>query len=263
MTTICATPSLFFYLCASILVMIALWRERPSLRLWARRTFLAGFVLHSLYIPLTILTEGPPYLAGRGETMGLLAWVFALSYLVLARQKRWQHLASFFVPLILILHLQALLWHADFESALLLRPWWGLLSFHLAIAVAAVAVFFSSFLNGVVLLWQERRLKSRGPVRWALRLPTLPALERSLNHLLMTGFVALTLTLLTGMVVGEIGSRGEGYPGHRWWSLMAWSIYAVVLLRRRQGNVRNRSWVFLSLVGFGVIMWTFLEVHAS
>jgi ABC-type uncharacterized transport system permease subunit len=262
MTSWCATPSLFFYFCASSLILFDAWRDHPLRRQWAGRAFLAGFAFHSLYIPSAIYLSGPPYLAGRQLTMGLLAWAVAIIYLVMARQERWRQLANYFVPLIFLLHLQSLLWDSSFGSTALQGPWRAVLSVHLAIAVAAVAILLSSFINGLILLWGERRLKSRGSKAAALRLPTLPSLERSLNRLLFVGFVALTLTLATGMLVGAGSANGAQFQAHSWWALGAWVIYAVVLQRRRQYGHRNRSWVILSLVGFAVITLTFLEVHA-
>ncbi|MBI2343262.1 MAG: cytochrome c biogenesis protein CcsA [Deltaproteobacteria bacterium] len=259
MPTICILPGLVLYGVATLLGWVHEFGLWPTGRPWGVRLFWTGFLLQTIYLPFAIFWAGAPYFAHRGITIGVLAWGCAAAYAVLLRHPRWQALGSIFFPLIFLLLLLSMMESAPFRGAMHAETT-AILPIHLALAMSAMALYVISFLCGVVYLWSERRLKSRRPAARWLRIPSLPVLEGTLGRLLTIGYVILTLTLITGMLLSVVFPGAGSAMGHRWWALGAWVIYGVVLQRRLTRGWRRR-WIPLSLAGFAVILFSFLEVH--
>lgn len=251
MTSICLIPTLCYYGLAALCFLIEGWQERAALRRWALRGYLLGLLLHTIYIPFAILWTGGVFLSAPGGTLGLMAWTSAFAFGILARNPRWQHLARVFVPLVFLLTVYAVAaQQADgaraTPSAILLT--------HLGVAMVAVAICLMAFVTTLIFFYLQRRLKLRRPAaRWIV-LPSLPAIERTIVHLLLLGFFALTVTLATGAFLGS-------GTGHGWWSIVAWGIYGLVLHGHYWQGRRAQRWLILSCAGFAVIVGSFLEVH--
>ncbi len=257
MPTICLIPTVILYGIATILAWIDGWRARPVVRRNAFRIFLAGLALHTIYLPFSLFSHGGIAIGSRHATVGLLAWSAAIGYAVLARNIRWQYLGIVFFPLLFLLQIQIAVTAPDSAVAMTTPGAW-LLPTHLIFAMIALAIFLLSVVSGIVMMWGERRLKSRRPGLMALRMPDIPMLERVLARLLFIGFAILTLTLATGMGLRLDGVTSSG--GHLWWALGTWTMYGIVL-QARISRGWGRAWLPLSFIGFAVILLSFLEVH--
>lgn len=251
MTSICLIPTLFAYGLAALCFLIEGWREAATLRRWALRAYLFGLLLHTIYIPFAIWWTHGAFLSAPGGSLGLLAWTSAVAFGILARNPRWQHLARVFVPLVFLLSLDAVA--AQPHAGVFAVPN-RLLLVHLGVAMVAVAICLMAFVTTLIFFYLQRRLKLRRPAARWLVLPSLPAIERTVVHLLLLGFIALTATLATGAFLGT-------GTGHGWWSVVAWGIYGLVLHGHYWQGRRAQRWLILSCAGFAVIVGSFLEVH--
>ena len=80
---------------------------------------------------------------------------------------------------------------------------------------------------------QERELKSKKFGYFFSRLPSLDALDQLNSHCLTTGFIFLTLGIVTGIVWAKVA------VGHYWrwdpketWSVITWFVYLIQLHQR-------------------------------
>lgn len=234
------------------------------LTVWSSRFFVAGLILHTVYIPFDLLWDGPPYLTQTSETYGVLVWTVAMGYFFLARQARWQVLSVVILPALTVLQLRALLLISPVSNGLAQDGSWYL-PVHLLIALVSVAIFFLAFVSGIFLLYQESSLKQRKLSGLSLQLPSIPSLQKGVTRLLRVGFFLLTLTVASGLLLETQDSNAGMFvvtdAAHRWWSFAAWILYGLVLQMRHFRPWHTRNWLGLSLLGFLVIGISFLEVH--
>lgn len=262
MSSYCVIPNLLLYGAAAILSVLEYWSTRPVVRTWAYRLFLCGVAVHSAYLVSFFFWVGFPFVPARGIVMGLLTWTCAVVYAVLARDTRWRYLSGCFLPLIFLLFLQSVARGPEYAIVHRMLPSAWAVSLHLGVATIAVALCLVSGVIGLILLQSARQIKSRRPGRLWLVLPSLPTLERTLATLLMAGFLALTLTLATGVILTAWSPDLQSAPWlHKLTSLVAWGIYGVVLQTRWFSGGMGRKGVILSCLGCAVVLFSFLEVH--
>ena len=94
------------------------------------------------------------------------------------------------------------------------------------------------------------------------RLPSLQTLD-DLNYLCLSlGFPFLTLGIITGSIWAEYawGSYWNWDPKETW-SLVTWLIYAALLHGRLTIGWRGRRAAYFSIIGFAVVLFTFLGVN--
>jgi cytochrome c-type biogenesis protein CcsB len=115
---------------------------------------------------------------------------------------------------------------------------------------------------GILYLLQEKGIKARNPGFFFKRLPSLDFLDDVSHACITTGFFLLTLGLVTGFVYAKV------LWGHFWswdfkevFSLGAWFVYAVLLHLRLYAGWRGRKSAIMTIVGFAIIVFTFLGVN--
>jgi ABC-type uncharacterized transport system permease subunit len=258
MPVICLLPPILCYGSASVLAWLERCGVQSSVQRWGVWGFYLGLVVQTATLPFLLVLGMSDTTPHRGLTMGLLSWTCAVGIAVMMRQARWQRLAVLFFPLVLLLQIDALVSARPFLTAAASVPRWSLL-LHLAIAMVAMGVTLLSAMSGGVFLWQQHRLQRGRIAARGLQLPSLPTLERTVHRLLHVGFICLTLTLGTGLFLH--GERAVlGHTWHYWSAMVAWLVYGGVLyLPRARGT--GPQGILLSLVGFLILLLSFLEVH--
>ncbi|MBI3087486.1 MAG: cytochrome c biogenesis protein CcsA [Candidatus Omnitrophica bacterium] len=133
---------------------------------------------------------------------------------------------------------------------------------HTVCALLSYVAFLVAFLSGALFLVQERQVK-RKRMGWLFRrLPALGTLDR-LNLLAIgAGFGLLSL----GMAFGLWGSRM--LLGSRWpWdpkvllTAVLWVAYLTLWMIRIRSTLRGRKIALLSILGFSLVLFTFLGVN--
>ena len=148
---------------------------------------------------------------------------------------------------------------ANPESAPLaqpLRSYW--LNFHPMLLMTAYAAFANAAGVGIALLIQERQIKSRKPTELCYRLPSLDELDALNGRIIAWAFPVL----LVGLVMGFVWAYLDW--GRVWTSdpkmilaLVTAAIYGFFLERRYVGGRRGRRAVYVSLLGFASVLFTF------
>ena len=132
---------------------------------------------------------------------------------------------------------------------------------HTVLSLLSYVAFLVGFVSGLLFLIQERQLKRKHMGVVFRRLPALGTLDR-LNFLAIgIGFGLLTL----GVVFGICGSRRLRGT---WWNwdpkelltLVLWASYLVLWLVRLRATLRGRKIALLSILGFTLVLFTFLGV---
>lgn len=136
------------------------------------------------------------------------------------------------------------------EHLLPLRGQWLSLA-HILSAVLAYSLLLVAAVQAVILAYFERSLR-RAPTQISPLLPPLNLQEQFLFRLISTGFVLLTASLL----VAVLGLRElfASQPLHKTvFAVLAWSVFAILLVGRWRQGWRGRIAVRWTLAGFALL----------
>ena len=214
----------------------------------ARASLRAAWLLHALTIGMGLFGQVPSF--GFATVLSVTAWLALTIYGFESRNHPELHarrvpaaLGACAVLLSLVFPGSPL--HVDAS------PWLGI---HLAVGVGAYGLFAAAVLYAGLMRRAERQMRSAGGVEGGVPLLTL---ERLTFQFVKAGFILLSATLLAGWFFGEsIYGPGKAW---RWdhktiFSLLAWGVFAVLLIGRARFGWRGRKAVSVLYAGAGLLL---------
>jgi cytochrome c-type biogenesis protein CcsB len=94
------------------------------------------------------------------------------------------------------------------------------------------------------------------------RFPSTAVLDELTHQLVMFGFLFLSAGIITGAVwANSAWGRYWGWDPKETWSLITWFVYAGLLHARLMRGWRGRRIAYLSIIGFGAVMFTYFGVN--
>lgn len=202
----------------------------------------------------------PPYVTLYEITTDLV-WGTTTIYLALFEGVLRTRATGAFVVLLLFCLQSYAVWFipADLKKSVQLVP--ALRSYWLVIHVSIAILSYSAFATAggaglafVVRHYFRERLSSV--------LPSEAAIEEFMFRAVAVGFPLQTLLLITGAIwANEAWTQAWSWDPKEVWALVTWLTYAAYLHVRVQRGVRGITMAWLSLVGFIVVLVTFLGVN--
>ena len=117
-------------------------------------------------------------------------------------------------------------------------------------------MLFAAAVTALLLVFLDRRLRSRRIADLPKALPPLDTLEKVMFRLIGGGFVLLTLALLTGFIF--VTNLFAQHLVHKTvLALIAWVLFGVLLIGRIRHGWRGRSAMRWTLSGFGVLVLSY------
>jgi ABC-type uncharacterized transport system permease subunit len=221
--------------------------NKPRLEPIAWILSLAAIVAHSDAIVHMMRINGP-FSIGLLEAISLLAWTLAVLACLISIERQNRVLGAI---LLASAALGAAVTGTGHTYAEATAPGWELTA-HILLSMAAAALLFAAAVTALLLVFLDRRLRTRRIADLPSILPPLDALERAMFRLIGAGFVLLTLSLFTGFVF--VTNLFTQHLIHKTvLSLIAWTIFGVLLIGRIRFGWRGRSAVGWTLSGFGVL----------
>ena len=221
--------------------------NRPRLEPIAWVLSLAAIVAHSDAIVHMMRINGP-FSIGLLEAISLLAWTLAALACFICIERQNRVLGAI---LLASAGLGAPVTGTGHTYAEATPPGWELTA-HILLSMGAAALLFAAAVTALLLVFLDRRLRTRRIARLPSVLPPLDALERVMFRLIGAGFALLTLSLFTGFVF--VTNLFTQHLIHKTvLSLIAWTIFGVLLIGRIRFGSRGRSAVGWTLSGFGVL----------
>ena len=222
----------------------------PALRRLSAAALLGGFVLHALLLVVDIGGLGQPVPGARlgfGPVLSMTVWLVIAVYAVESRLvplpvvRQWLGLAGVLAVAI------AAVFPGDpkvMHSAL--AP------LHFALGVGSYGLFGAAVLHAALLDAAERRLRGASPAGprvpgSSLGMPLLQ-LERLTFRFVEAGFAVLTATLVLGIATTVQWRWGDHKAV---FSLLAWGVFAALLIGRRLRGWRGRRatrWLYVGAV---------------
>jgi ABC-type uncharacterized transport system permease subunit len=208
----------------------------------------------------------PNWFSRQGIYFGFatsISWTLWLAVLLLWVESWFQKLPSVTQGIFMLAAVSAILpnW---FPGHLLMGGVDATFRAHMLLAMLAYSTFTLAAACAVLMMVMERALHSTKKIAidqpaWWQGMPPLLGLDQMLVHVVMAGFLLLTLTLVSGMIV----SQGMGYGlmriDHKTvFTILAWCLSLVLLVGRRWWGWRGRVAARWTLAGFVALLMAYV-----
>ncbi|MGO9831540.1 MAG: inner membrane protein YpjD [Myxococcaceae bacterium] len=258
LSRLCFVLAFHAYALGAIAYVTLLAGRRQGLVWTARVLTGVGWVLHG--VGLTLLLSGQGWRPhGVAESLSILAFLLVALFLTIELRTQAPVLGAFLAPAAVAVWLPAL-WVEPEGKPPGTGPWTPMLVAHIGVALTGLAVFAVATGVAVAFLLLERQMKGK---RFGLlyeRLPSLELLDGLNRHLVTWGFVALSLTLVTGLWVAS-RSGGARFQAVELTTAVAWLVFAGLLQARVLAGWRGRRVAWLTMAGFGLLVLSFVGTY--
>ena len=249
------------YFLSTLLYLVYLVKPRPILGRIGHWTISGGLVIHCMFTIDRYLEAGHTPITNLHESLSFFSLAIVAMFIAFERKYKISILGSFVTPLALVILAISTL----FPSAIAplnpaLKSKW--LAVHTTMAFLGYAAFAVAFAAAIMYLIQERFLKSKRLGPMYQKLPSLDTLDEINYRCLTFGFPLLTFAIISGAIWAETawGTYWSWDPKETW-SLITWFIYAALLHGRLTTGWRGRRAAILAIIGFFVMLFTFLGVN--
>jgi len=242
------------YALASLLAVRSLVKPAATLLKPQHRMLLlalvSALIFHGILLKLQILTDQGMNLS-FGYAMSLVMWVITLLYLFTSLFRRATNMGAVILPLDIVTLILVLFLPAN----TLIASGSPLLHLHIAIAVLAYSLFALAGIQALFVNSQEKALRKHQASQINLQLPPLEAMETLLFDLLWSGFILLTLTLISGIFFSEeIFGKALVINHHIVLSSSAWVVFGIFLFGHWRWGWRGRNAVHWTLGGLSLLI---------
>lgn len=142
------------------------------------------------------------------------------------------------------------------------RLYSGELVLHILLSLLAYSIFTLATLHAVLLSLQERSLKQHHTRGLVTSLPPLQVMERLLFEMLWSGFILLSIALVSGFL--SVENLFAQHLAHKTiLSIIAWVVYGILLAGRHFLGWRSQKAVRWTLGGFVLLMLAFFGSKAA
>lgn len=235
------------------------WRQlavaaEARTRAHARIALAAGagaWLLHATQLYLGMRADATIDL-GLTNAVSLVAWVVVALFLLAALRKP---IASLGIAVFPVAAATVLLeWRWPTHAAPLPAAS-QLLYIHIIVSLLAYSLLSLAIVQSLVLALQERQLHAKRAGGWLHNLPPLQTMEHLMFQLIGIGFLLLTGTVVSGVFFSEeIFGKPLAFTHHIVLSLLAWLVFAVLLLGHWRFGWRGRHAVRWALSGFSLLV---------
>ncbi|MDR3088216.1 MAG: cytochrome c biogenesis protein [Desulfobulbaceae bacterium] len=246
----------------ALVYLIFFIRQNSGLRHVARMLMMLSGVAQLLYIFARFSHLAAAPLTNPHEAIVFFACAATWAYLTFRWRYKVRNFGAFVSALVALLLAAAATFSSTFTpTPAILKGLW--LPVHAGLSLAAYSFFSLAFCGGLMYLLQERELKSKRFGYFFSRLPSLDALDQLNSHCLATGFILLTM----GIVSGSLW-LWQAYGSYWLWgekevcSLFIWLVYLAQLHQRFTVGWRGRRAALMAIFAFAIIALTLLFVVA-
>lgn len=249
------------YLFSTASYFAYLFLQKPLLHRGGHLLLFAGFICHTVLIVTDIVQLGHMPVQNLHETLTFAGWALVGVFLLFQYKFQLRVLGVFAAPLAtFIMILVSLTPSEPAPNVELFKSFW--LISHVLFIFIGEAFFALACGLGILYLIQERAIKSKRPGFFFRRLPSLDMLDSGGYICIVSGFVLVSLGLITGIVYAKvIWGRFWSWDPKEVWSGITWLLYAVLIHERLAVGWRGRKSAIMAIVGFAAVVFTFLGVN--
>ncbi|MBI2070979.1 MAG: c-type cytochrome biogenesis protein CcsB [Elusimicrobia bacterium] len=262
--------SLLFNSLAAAFSLLYMWKNARFLEKGWKILLAAGCAAHVLSFFARIANFWGLYQENR-YFLPINTFFGALSYLALVTNGTclalaWKYrisvLGAFVLPLGLLAQSSVWIWTDPALSGLVpaLQSYW--INIHPLILMACYGIFANAFGLSAAYLVQEWQIRSRRPREFAWQIPSLEVLDRLSYKIIFLALPALTIGIVMGGIwAWNAWGRFWGWDAKETWALITWMIYIIYLHLRLARGWQGRQAVYINLLGFASVLFTFFGVN--
>ncbi len=216
---------------------------------WATRVLVSAALAHLAFLVVDYQVHGNVPIGDIHQTLSLASLLIVVAYLLASMRYRIAVLGSFITPVTLLFLLGAGLGKsvehvpADVRSVLL--------PIHIGVNILGIVAFTLAFAAALAYVIQEALLRRKKLGGLFQRLPSLDVLDSLGFRLVTIGFPLLTIGIVTGAIWAvRIDPGTFGITAAQSFALVAWVVFAGVLLLRVAAGWRGRRAAVGTMVGF-------------
>lgn len=240
------------YLAASLLLLGFLARKLPAPRAAILGLGVLALPPHGLLVFAQIFQPDGLHL-GLFPVISLVGLLIATLHILFCTYRPLLVMTLFAFPAAAVSLLLSMILSSSGKPLTDLAPG---MEMHIMLSILAYSVLFMAALHAVLLSLQNRMLKHRGggPSRyWLKALPPLQTMESVLFDMIGIGFTLLTLAILTGFLT--LDNMFAQHVAHKTlFSLVAWTVFALLLGGHRLRGWRGQTAVRFTLGGFALLV---------
>ena len=253
--------TLFCYLASAAGYFAFLFLQRPPMHKGGYGFLLGGFGLHTAALLTGFWQSGHMPVTNLYETLCVASWALVGAFLGLHYRYRLNVLGVYTAPLAAFILLAAYnLPRTDVARPEVLKSMW--LVAHIVTIFLGDAALALAAGAGILYLLQESTIKRKSRGFFFKRLPSLELLDNTGYACIVSGFTLLTVGLVTGIVYAKaVWGRFWSWDPKEVWSAVTWLFYAILLHERLAVGWRGRRAAWMSIIGFVVMLFTFLGVN--
>lgn len=218
---------------------VSLWLGAAAATLHLLLLVIGGLVIHGVNL-------------GFFGVSSLIAWLMAALLLLAVIRRPIENLGIVILP---IAGLVTLL-NAWFGRPVAVQELPAGLASHVISSVVAYSILALAAFQALLLAVQEYRLHHKHPGGFMRLLPPLQTMEHLLFQMVRLGFLGLSVSLLTGFLFLE-DMFAQHLVHKTVLSLVAWVLFAALLIGRWRFGWRGKTAVRLTIGGFVVLMLSF------
>ena len=215
------------------------------------------------FVSMMIYTITTRYVPIQNLSQSLSAAAFALGCMFLFFQYKFDlKVLGVFATILLsaIMLVVLMIPEAPVERNDILKGFW--FYSHIILVLTGEAALGLACGTGILYLLQEKGIKTKSPGFFFKRLPSLDFLDNVGYTCLTTGFALLTIGLVTGFIYAKtIWGTFWSWDPKEVFSAGTWLVYAALLHLRLYSGWRGRKSAIMTIIGFFIIMFTFLGVN--
>lgn len=244
-TLVTGTAAIALYLCASIYQGLQLRRQLPL-------QTTAFLLVSALAIALHGFTSFQLIFTSDGIDFSLLRMTSAIFFsvnlivLISSLRKPVHNLFILLFPLAIVELIATLM----LESTAVARDTIPTpITIHIFASILAYSLLTIAAFQALLLALQNWRLRHKHLGGWLLGIPPLQTMEELLFEVLWSGFVLLTLSLLSGLFFYQ-DFLAQHLAHKTVFSIIAWLFYAILLWGRHVKGWRGNTAIRWTLIGF-------------
>jgi ABC-type uncharacterized transport system permease subunit len=249
MTALFAVTALLYAVASGLYAHFLARGAEPTAR-WAARTLAAAVVSHVGFLVASVARFGYIPTTDIHQALAVMSLVVVLVFLVSVRTRgRLRVLGAFITPVTLLLFLGAASRRGLGPVPEGVRS--ALLPVHVIVNVLGLAAFAFAFAFALAYLVQERQLRQKKLGGLFQRLPPLDVLDSLGLKAVLVGFPLLTAGVITGTIWAvRLNPSSFALSAAQGFGLLAWLLFAGVLLLRVAAGWRGRKAAIGTMLGF-------------
>ena len=255
--------TIFFYVLSSTGYIVYLFFQKDRLQKTGYYLLAAGFLCHSATIGYEFFKTGLLPVQNLHQTLSMAGWAVAAVFLIFRYRFNLKVLGIYAAPLTTFIVIVAARLPAEgtvAQAQTIFKSFW--LISHVIVILIGDASFALACGVGLLYIIQEHAIKAKHHGFFFKRLPSLELLDATGYACIVVGFSMLTIGLITGFVYAKsVWGSFWSWDPKEVWSVIAWLLYAALLHGRLTLGWRGRKAAIMSVIGFGILLFTFLGVN--